>query len=450
MKKILSILFIVSVLSSCLVGPKYERPGVKSPENWLEQSNFVDKADTIANLKWFEIFNDSTLTELISVALKNNYNLANAALRIEQARASYGMAKADLWPSFGYSGSGEWNDPASDGFSAVASASWEIDFWGKLRHAKRAAYAQILASEEGMKTVTTTLISDVASQYFYMRDLDNRLTIAERTVASRTEYFNLVNERFKAGNVAELDMLQAEQQLSLAKATMSSLKRQLSYTERGLNILLGQNPQPIVRGLKNTEYQNIPLIPEGLPSTLLEQRPDVKQAEFLLQSETERIGVAQAQRFPNLSLTGFLGFASPSLSTLISDASFATNATASILGPVFSFGKNKRRVDMQRKSAEIAANNYVNTYISALGEVESALVSVQTYSDEYEARSRQAAASSKALMLSQERYRNGYTDYLEVLVAEGAMFDSELQASAIKAQQLTSYINLYRSLGGGW
>jgi multidrug efflux system outer membrane protein len=187
-----------------------------------------------------------------------------------------------------------------------------------------------------------------------------------------------------------------------------------------------------------------------LPSSLLEQRPDIRQAEYLLQAETERIGMTQAMRFPSVNLTGFLGFASGDLSSLVSDTNVASNAAATILGPIFSFGANKRRVDVQRKTAEIAANNYVNTYFSALGEVENALVAIQTYTEEYEARKRQAEAASKSLMLSHERYSSGYTDYLEVLVAESAMFDSELQTSVTRAQQLSSYIQLYRSLGGGW
>lgn len=439
-----------TVFTSCMVGPKYRRPAMKTPEAWMEQSKFVDPKDTITNLKWFNLFQDKVLNNLIDSVLKNNLSMANAVLRIEQSRSVYGMAKADGLPSIGYNGTAKLNDPTANAFSLLGTASWEIDFWGKVRHAKRAAYADYLASEEGMKTVKMMLMSDAATLYFQMRDLDNRLAIAQRTFESRTKYFNLVNERFKGGDVAELDMLQADQQLSLAKATVSSLKRQLNQTERSLNILLGQIPAAIPRGLENAGEQVIPLIPEGLPSSLLEQRPDIKQAEYKLQAETHRIGAAQAARFPNLSLTGFFGVASGDLSSLISDASFTSNATASILGPIFSFGQNKRRVDIQRREAEVAANNYVNAYLTALGEVENALVSIQAYSDEYEARKHQADAAAKALMLSQERYSNGYTNYLEVLVAESSMFDSELAASAIKAQQLAAYVQLYRSLGGGW
>jgi len=452
MKKLVYLILLPLAFTSCLVGPKYLRPNMESPKEWKEQSTYVDTAstDTITNLKWFEIFKDTVLNAIIDSALKNNYDLQSAVMRIEQSRALYGISKADLLPTFGYNLNAQTHSSNGENFEILGTAAWEIDFWGKLRHAKRASYAQMLASEEGMKAVTTMLISDVASYYFQLRDLDNRYAIAQQTVISRQEYLKLIDARFKGGDVAELDMLQADQQLSLAMATAASLKRQLNFTERSLNILLGQVPQDIPRGFENIEHTDFPLIPAGLPSSLLDQRPDVKAAEYQLQAQTERIGVAQALRFPSVSLTGFLGLASTDLTSLVSDASLVSSATASILGPIFSFGANKRRVDLQRQQTEIAANNYVSTYISALGEVENALVSVQTLSDEYTARKRQADAASKALMLSRERYTNGYTDYLEVLVAETAMFDSELAASVTKAQQLSSYITLYRSLGGGW
>ena len=451
MKKLIftSVILLV-ILTSCMVGKKYTRPEVTAPQSWSAENKYINTPDSISNLKWFNIFNDPVLNSLIDTALVYNYNLANAALRIEQARATYGIAKADLMPSAGYSAGAELNSYKANNFNIVATASWEIDFWGKLRHAKNAAMDEMLATEEGLKTVTTTLISDVATFYFQMRDLDNRLVIAQRTLVSRTEYFNLVNARFKGGDVSELDMLQADQQLSIAKATVNSVKRQLNASERSLNILLGQTPKMIARGLENTDQQVVPVIPAGLPSSLLEQRPDVKQAEYLLMAETERIGVTQAMRLPSFSLTGMLGLASPDISNLLTGDAFISSASAGILGPIFAFGANKRRVEIQKYQAEIAANNYLNTYVSALGEVENALVSIETYTDEFEARKHQAEAASKSLMLSQERYKSGYTDYLEVLIAENSMLDSELLASQIKAQQLSSYIYLYRALGGGW
>lgn len=451
MKKLIyTSVMLLAILSSCMVGKKYSRPEMPSPSKWEAQNKYINTPDSISHLKWFQIFNDTVLNNMIETALMYNYDLASAAIRIEQARAAYGIAKADLLPSVGYSAGASLNSHTSNDFNVVATASWEIDFFGKLRHAKKAAYAEILASEEGLKTVQTTLISDVSTYYFLMRDLDNRLDIAQRSVESRTEYFNLVNARFKGGDVSELDMLQADQQLQVAVATSNSLKRQLNSTERSLNILLGQTPQSIARGIDNADQQVVDVIPAGLPSSLLEQRPDVKQAEYYLEAETERIGVTQAMRFPSVSLTGFLGLASSDLSSLVSGDALVANAAAGILGPVFNFGANKRRVEIQKKQAELAANNYYSTWISALGEVENALVSIETYAGEYDARKKQAESASRWLMLSQKRYTSGYTDYLEVLIAENAMLDSELQASATKAQQLASYIYLYRALGGGW
>ncbi len=451
MKKIIfTSVILLAILSSCMVGKKYSRPEMPAPEKWSAENKYINTSDSVSHLKWFEIFSDTVLNSLIDTALKYNANLNIAGLRIEQARASYGIAKAEVLPSVGYSAGASINSHTSNDFNMVATASWEIDFWGKLRHAKKAAYNEILASEEGLKTVTTTLISDVATYYFQMRDLDNRLAIAQKTVESRTRYYQLIDARFRGGDVSELDRLQADQQLQIARATVSSIKRQLNATERSLNVLLGQTPQNIARGLENIDQQVVPVIPAGLPSSILEQRPDVKQAEFYLMAETERIGVTQAMRFPSVSLTGFLGFASADLSSLVSGDAFISNAAAGILGPIFAFGANKRRVEIQRAQAEIAATSYINTYFSALSEVENALVSIETYGDEYEARKQQAESASKSLMLSQERYNNGYTDYLEVLIAETSMLESELQASQNKALQLSSYIYLYRALGGGW
>ena len=430
-----------------MVGPNYKRSDKsKAPGNWTAQAEFINTADTITNLKWFELFKDSVLKELIDTAIKHNYNLANAALRIEQSRANFSNSKADLLPGFSYFGRARNREPQTNSFSVVGIASWEIDVWGKLRRAKRAAYSELLASNEGMKTVLTTLISDVATYYFLMRDYDYRLAVSQQILESRQVYYDLINARFKGGDVSELDVLQADQQLSYAKATVQNSKRQLNLVERSLNILLGQMPQSVARGLENGTQPDFPIIPSGLPSSILENRPDVRQAEYLLQAETERIGVAIGQRLPAFSLTGILGVASPQLSNF----ALTSSASANLLGPLFNFGKNKRRVTIQRQEAEIAGNRFLNVYISALGEVEGSLISVQTYKEEYEARKHQAEVANKSLMLSKERYSNGYTNYLEVLIAEGIALDSELQASATRGQQLAAYVQLYRALGGGW
>ena len=242
MKKLIFIqLFIALLLSSCLVGKKYTRPDVKVPDIYLSgdsvavlsgtASDFAAK-DTTLNLQWFELFGDTVLNNLISQALDTNTNLKIAVLRVQQSRSAYSNSKASQWPSIGYSASASINDPADDNFNLLGTASWEIDFWGKIRHAKRAAYAEMLASEEGLKTVKTTLVSDVASLYFYMRDLDNRISVAEQTIASRKLYYDMVNERFLKGESAELDKLQAEQQVATAEATLSALLRDFRNTIR--------------------------------------------------------------------------------------------------------------------------------------------------------------------------------------------------------------------------
>ena len=464
MKKLIFIqLMIVVLLSSCLVGRRYARPDMNVPGNYINNdttlaatavksdslSAFASK-DTTLNLQWFELFGDSVLNSLIAQALDSNTNLKIASLRIQQSRAVYKNAGSFLWPSIGYSGSANIADPADDKFQLLGTASWELDFWGKIRHSKRAAYAQMLASEDGLRSVKTTLVSDVASLYFLLRDLDNRVEVAKQTVISRTAFYNMVNERFLKGESAELDKLQAEQQLALGQANLNSLQRDLSITERSMNILLGQTPRAVPRGLQNTDQPLIPEIPAGLPSTLLENRPDVKAAEEQLIAETERIGVAQAMRFPSFSLTGLFGLASNDITTLLDGEALTAGVTGMIMGPIFEFGRNKRRVDIQKAEAEIAMNSYMDTYRRALADVENALVGIKLYRDEYAARMRQVEAARKALMLTRAKYEQGFSNYLEVLIAESYAFDAEMLASYTRGQQLATTVSLYRALGGGW
>jgi multidrug efflux system outer membrane protein len=457
MKKLILYQFaIVLLLSSCMVGKRYHKPAVEIPDKFINQDtipalyNTALTRDTIINLQWFELFKDTVLNRLITLALDTNTNLRIAALRVQQSRSVFKNSRANLLPSFGYTSSGELNYPNDDYFDLLGTASWEIDFWGKLRHAKRSAYAEMLASQDGLKVIKTTLVSDVANLYFLLRDLDNRIEVSKQTVASRTTFYNMVNERFIKGEAAELDKLQAEQQLALAEATLSTLQRQLSITESSLNILLGQTPQPIPRGQLNEDQVILPEIPAGLPSSLLVRRPDVRAAENTLVAETERIGEAQAMRLPSFNLTAFFGVASADLNTLFLNESLTNNLTGLIAGPLFEFGKNKRRVDIQRAEAEIALNNYLNTYHTALGDVENALYGIQSYREEYAARMRQVIAARKALMLTKAKYDSGYSSYLEVLISESYAFDAEMLLSITRAQQLGATVSLYRALGGGW
>jgi multidrug efflux system outer membrane protein len=247
MKKLIYIqIAIVFLLSSCLVGKRYARPEMEVPQKYLSGDTLVVTGDTTSafaakdttlNLQWFELFNDTVLNKIITQALDSNTNLNIAVLRVNQSRSVYKNSKASQWPAFGYKASANIADPAADNFQLLGTASWEIDFWGKIRHAKRAAYAEMIASEEGLKTIKTTIVSDVASLYFQLRDIDNRIEVTIRTIASRKTYYDMVNERFLKGESAELDKLQAEQQLALAEATLSSLQRELSLFLEELQML---------------------------------------------------------------------------------------------------------------------------------------------------------------------------------------------------------------------
>ncbi len=460
MKKILFTLLLAISVSGCLVGPKYHRAKLDKPESYINKSEYVTDQDSILNLKWFKLFGDPVLIGLVDTALKNNLNLKVAVARIEEGRALYGVSKADLFPKIGYAagaasknlsdeiGLGAINNKQN--YMAFGNVSWELDIWGKIRHSNRAAMNQMLASVEGKKAVQSTLVSDVASLYFQLRDFDNRLEIARSTVISRQDYYSKMKARFQGGDISELDLLQSEQQLRDAQAAVPAFERQVAFTEHALNVLLGQRTLSIPRGLKNTDQPLAPVIPAGLPSTLLEQRPDIRLAEFNYMADVERVGITQAMRFPTLSLTGYAGALSSDLSQLTDPGATTYNITARLMGPIFNFGKNVRRVEAQKKVAEQSMYKYVNTYLTALADVENSLVAIQTFQTEYTARQQQTEAARKALDLSRARYDNGFTSYLEVLVAENNLFGASLSTSSVRAQQLTSSVTLYRSLGGGW
>lgn len=459
MKKILFIALVASLgVSGCLVGPKYVAPDMPGTGQYMNANTYIDTSSEVVNLKWFNLFNDTVLTSLIDTALYNNYDLRIAISRIEQSNALYGFIKADQYPAFGYSvGAGRTNTTnvpsPTDGyneFNLTGTVSWEIDLWGKIRHSKRGAYNDYLASIEARKAIQTQLVSDVASLYFQLRDVDNKINITRRTIQSRQQSYDILSEQFAKGYIAQLDVFQVEQLLREAEAALPNFERQRTYIEQAIDVLLGQPSAPIRRGIENSMQPLPPAIPAGLPSSLLQNRPDVKAAEYTYIAENERIGVAVAQRYPSFSITGLLGLASPDVGKLLTGDAVSSQLFGGLMGPIFQFGKNKRRVEYQKKEAEIAMYKYQKAYISALSEVESALVACATYKTENDARILQAQAASGGLTLSQARYDNGYVSYLEVLDSQRSLFNSELAVSTVKQQQLNAYVQLYKALGGGW
>lgn len=459
MKKQLITLSVISLFATgCLVGPKYSRPATQTPQSFTNTNEYINPNDSILNLKWFNLFNDNVLTALIDTGLRNNYDLKIAIARIEQANATYGFVKADQFPNFGYNVNATRTDPTNvptvntpyNNFNLTATVSWEIDLWGKIRHSKRGALDDYLSSIEAKKAIQTQLVSDIASLYFQLRDVDNKILITQRTIKSRSESYNILTQQYNKGYISQVDVLQVEQLLRDAEASLPNFERQRTFIEQTIDVIIGQPSAPIQRGIENAAQPLPPVIPSGLPSTLLEQRPDVKAAEYKFMAENERIGVAVAQRYPTFSLTGFLGLASPDISKILTADAAVSQAFGGLFGPIFNFGKNKRRVDFQKKEAEIAMLNYQKAFQIALADVESALVACKTLRDENEARMKQATAATLALNLSQARYDNGYVSYLEVLDAQRSLFSSELAASSVKQTQLNAYVQLYKALGGGW
>lgn len=449
-KKVIVILTLAILPVGCLVGPKYAKPEDQNAANFQNSAANIDTLASVVNVKWFDLFNDEVLKGLITKGLENNYDMRIAMARIEKTRAELGYSKADLLPAVGYSATINSNEKAFMPSNACANLSWELDFWGKIRHQNRAAQDELIASEEGRKVILSNLVSDIAVAYFQLRDLDNRLVISQNTFESRKKAFDIINQRFTAGYVSEVDKLQIEQQVAIAEATIPAIQRQITQTENIISVLLGQAPASIPRGKTNMELEIANELPVSIPSILLRNRPDVNQAERLYMAANERIGVAQAMRFPSFNIAALAGFANNEVSSLFDSSSYLQNASASVAGPIFNFGKNKRRVEIYRQMAEEAKLAYQKTCIIAVAEVEQSLQNVKTYKEELAARNKQVIAARKNLELSQARYYNGYVSYLEVLEIERSLFDAELSLSELTQNQLSSTIELYRALGGGW
>ena len=455
-RSLIVILSLMLLVAGCALTPDYERPELELPEEWLRSS---DTRESIANLGWWEIYRDPTLSRLIESAIAENPDLAIAMARMAEARYLVTFTRADQFPFldvFGSAGRGrqskEINPFASteSQFAIGANLSFEIDLWRKYARATEAARADLLSTEAAYRNVTIVLVADVASTYLLLRDLDARLVISRRTAEGRADRLGIVRARFEKGTEAAIDVNQAEVQLAIAEASVARFERGVAQTEHALRVLLGRFPGPISRG-EPIGLDTWPLeIPAGLPSELLERRPDVVEAEQRFVAETARIGVAQALRFPALSLTAQVSAVAEDLTDLNSTDAGQWNVLAGILQPVFNSGRLKAQMKAQSARAEQAGHFYVGTLQRAFREVEDSLVAIETLREEYEARRRQVASARNAVRLSQARYDGGVVDYLEVLDSERTLFDAELEASSIRREALVAFVTLYKSLGGGW
>jgi multidrug efflux system outer membrane protein len=453
-KLIVIVLSLAVFASGCMVGPKLEKPVIESADQFRFDSI---SGDSMINLAWWKMFNAPTLDTMIRLALEHNQDVLIAMSKIEQAYLVLGVSKADLYPQFGYDVSGSYGDPnpynptqgTGGGVTITPNVYWELDFWGKVRRSNQAARAEIASAEASLRQVQVSLITAVADGYFQLLDFDQRLDISRRTWTTRKQSVWIIEQRFSHGTVPEIDLNQAQAQEAIAATAIPYYERMVARTENFLNILLGQSPRNLERG-KLAEYNELPEIPVGVPSELLQRRPDLQAAEQLFYAETARIGVAQAMRFPSFSITGALGLTSTDLSNLLSGESLVYSVGGSMLGPIFNWGKNKRNVEIQKEVASQALSRYEQSVLNAFMEVDDALIDVDTYGREREARVRQREAALNAASLSRDRYDGGQTAYLEVLDTERSLFNAELDATAVKRMQISAYIYLYKALGGGW
>ncbi|WDP83967.1 MAG: efflux transporter outer membrane subunit [Desulfobacter sp.] len=449
---IISMLLIL--IQGCgAVGPDFVPPEVNTPANF----RFADKdARAVEDLKWWEMFNDPVLYQLVVSALENNRDLKIALSRIEEARAAFGFTRADQYPGVDIQAGGSIGN-----FSGARSATtnstvyispmlqWELDLWGKFKRSSAAAQAQILASEYGVRAVETRLISDVASAYYLLLDYHQRLEISKETYDSRMKSLDIIQQRFDKGIIPEIDLNQAQIQKEIAQGAIPTYERMIAKTEHVLALLLGQLPSALKTHAPIKDQSIPPYVPSVLPSDLLERRPEIQQSLALLHVQNEEIGVAVAQRFPAISLSAGLGLASSELSNITNQGGIWTGS-AGLLGPLFDYNKAKHRVEIEEEQTRQALFTYENTVLKAFAEVEDALVEVNTYGREKAAAGRKVAAAENAADLSFERYDKGVSSYLEVLDSERTLFSVRLEFSQINQLFLGAYVKLYKALGGGW
>lgn len=433
------------LLTSCRLGETYQRPEAINPP--VAYTYQVSDSENLANIPWWELYKDGVLNYLIEVALCNNLELQAAAARIKQAEVQMGVVRANLFPRVNYGAEGNYTISTAQNSSAVTGVvpiSYQVDLWGRFRNLSDAATQQYLATEEAYRGITITLVSSIANAYFLLRDLDNRLVISENTAKSWKDNLDIVTARNRAGLISEVDVNQAIIQLEEAKALIQTFRRLRQQTENGISILLGVPPFQIPRGKLLQEQMLPPNPPAGLPSDLLDRRPDVLIAERALEAQYYINGATEALQYPNLTLTADLG-----ASFLDPTTAFASLG-AQVFGPLLNSRENKLRYETELARTEELLAGYRSTLINAMREVEDALIAVETYEKELEARLEQVAASQAALQLSWVRYDNGVTSYLEILDLQRSSFNSLLKASEAMQLNLSSTVNLYLALGGGW
>jgi multidrug efflux system outer membrane protein len=452
-------LLLTAALSACMVGPDYQRPNVELPAAWRLDTT---EASEISNLAWWDQFADPALSNLVRTALANNKDLKVATANVAAAAAQYGIVRSAQFPQVDANASATRQGVSQTTVIAVPgekhvfndyrvnlSASFELDLWGKLRRATESAQASLLASQEGRGTVVLTIVATVASGYIQLRALDRQLEIAQYTSRSLGEAARLQRLRFEEGAVPESDYQQAESQYREALARVPELEREIAQQENFISVLLGRNPGPIARG-RTIDALLFPAVPGGLPASLLERRPDIRQAEQNLIAANANIGVAKAAYFPDISLTGLLGLESAQLSDLFKGPSKTWSVGASLLQPIFNAGLIDSQVAQSEALQQEALYTYEKSIISAFQDVDNALVDRTKFGQIREEQAKNVEALQRFRDLADLRYREGATIYLEVATAEQSLFNAQLAYVTTQSQLFQAYANLYKAMGGGW
>jgi multidrug efflux system outer membrane protein len=465
MKTLPALLLLVVILGlacGCAVGPNYKRPTVNIPPDYrgiAPEEAAKGDARSLADQKWWEVFQDEQLKELVKTALQQNYDVRITATRILQAQAQLGITRADRFPTIAADAQAtNLRNPQSKFLPAYetsanlvgGSLAWDLDFWGKYRRATEAARADLVASEWARREVITALIANLTSAYFQLRALDLQLEISQRTLSSRQDSLRLTSLLAQGGSTSMLDVRQAEQLVFTAASEVPSLEQQIEQEENFISALLGNNPAPVPRGRKLTEQEHPPTVPAGLPSSLLERRPDIRQAEEQLISANAQIGVARAAYFPQISLTATAGYQSSALTDLFRGSAGLWNFGGALTQPIFTAGKLRSNVRLAEARQQEFLLRYEQTIQGAFREVSDSLAAYRRTQEFRQQQELLVASAQDATRLSHMRYSGGVASYLEVLTNDTNYFSAELGLVQAQLNERLALVELYKSLGGGW
>lgn len=454
-------LSVVLFLTACSFGPQYQRPTTVALDSYRGDVG-TPEAVSFADLPWWDVFHDEALAGLINEALQNNYDLRIAASRVEESRALYGVARADFSPQIGYDGGighahtiSQLSVPVLLGeettaFRGIFTLTWELDVWGRIRHSTDAAMADLLASEEFRRGVVLSLVSDVAQAYFELRELDLELEIARRTTESFQKTLDLFSRRLQLGVATKLETARAEAALASTAAVIANLERFIVAKENQIALLLGRPPGAIQRGATLTDHMFPPDTPPGLPSQLLERRPDIRQAEQTLIAANARVGVAQANFFPRIGLIGLFGGASGDIENVVKSSGNIWSIAGQMIGPIIQGGRLSSLYQSSISQWEQAKLRYEQSVITAFQEVSNALINQQKLAEVRKQEERAVAALQESVRLSTLRYSGGFAGYFEVIESQQQLFPTENALAQTRRDQLIAVVQLYKALGGGW